>query len=149
MNLKLHELPGDPGNKQKKRRVGRGEGSGWGRCAGKGEKGAQSRSGGGKGPSFEGGQMPLIRRIPKFGFSTQPWRLVRAEVTLGQLDKFDVGSTVDVEVLRKGRYIPKRAQFIKVVATGQLTKKLNVKLSGYSAKAREAIEAAGGTCETV
>lgn len=149
MSLKLHELVGDPGNKQKKRRVGRGEGSGWGRCSGKGEKGQQSRSGGGKGPYFEGGQMPLIRRIPKFGFSTKPWRLVRAEITLDLLNKFDEGTIVNVESLREGRYIPKRAQFIKVVATGQLTRKLNVKLNGYSAKAREAIEAAGGTCETV
>lgn len=149
MNLKLHEIPGDPGMKQKKQRVGRGEGSGWGRCSGKGDKGQQSRSGGGKGPAFEGGQMPLIRRIPKFGFSTKPWRLLRAEVTLEFLNKFDEGTTVDVESLREGRYIPKKTQYVKVLATGQLTKKLNVKLNGFSAKAREAIEAAGGTCETV
>jgi len=147
--LKLHELPGDPGKTQRKRRVGRGEGSGWGKTAGKGNKGLHARSGGSIKPGFEGGQMPLIRRLPKFGFSNVRFREKRAELTLADLNKFDDGATVDFEALRQRRLIPKQAQYIKVIATGKLEKKLSVRLNGFSAGARQAIEAAGGNCETV
>jgi large subunit ribosomal protein L15 len=148
--LKLHELPADPGKSQKPHRIGRGEGSGWGRTSGKGNKGQQARSGGGhKGPAFEGGQMPLIRRLPKFGFSNISFRLRRAEVTLEQLERFDAGTTVDFELMCAARLISKQSQRVKVLATGELTKKLTVKAHGFSAKARQAIEAAGGVCETI
>jgi large subunit ribosomal protein L15 len=148
--LKLHELAGDPGKTQKKRRVGRGEGSGWGRTAGKGNKGQQSRSGGGhKGAGFEGGQMPLIRRLPKFGFSNIRFRAKKVELTLGQLNHFEEGATVDFAALVAKGLIPKQTEHVKVLATGELKRKLTVRLNGFTAKAREAIQAAGGTCETV
>ncbi|MCL5271607.1 MAG: 50S ribosomal protein L15 [bacterium] len=148
--MKLHELPADPGKTQKKRRVGRGEGSGWGRTAGKGNKGKKSRSGAPKGAGFEGGQMPMIRRLPKFGFSNDRYRLKRAEISLGQLEKsFEEGATVDFAALTEKRLVSKQAEYVKVLANGAVTKKLAVKLHGFSAKARQAIESAGGTCETV
>lgn len=148
--LKLHELPGDPGKTQKKKRVGRGEGSGLGKTSGKGNKGKKSRSGAAKGAGFEGGQMPLIRRLPKFGFNNDRFRLKRAEVTLSQLEKFfEDGATVDFAALTEKHIVSKQAEHVKLLANGAVTKKLTVRLSGISAKAREAIEAVGGTCETV
>jgi len=147
--LKLHELIADPGKTQKKKRVGRGEGSGWGKTSGQGHKGKQARSGSGKGSSFEGGQMPMIRRLPKFGFSNARFRVARGEVTLTHLNKFEDGTTVDFAALRQKGLIPKQVDYVKVLATGALTRKLTVKLNGFSAKAREAIEGAGGSCETV
>ena len=139
MTLKLHELPADRGALQRKQRIGRGEGSGWGKTAGKGHKGAKSRSGGSKGGAFEGGQTPLVRRVPKFGFSNVPFRVRRAAITLRNLNEFDEGATVD----------PKSVREVKVIATGELTRSLNVRLNRFSAGARAAIEAKGGTCETV
>ena len=150
MSLKLHELPADPGKAQKTKRLGRGEGSGRGKTAGKGHKGRQARSGHSKGAAFEGGQMPLIRRLPKFGFSTAKFRAKRAEVTLGQLEKhFAAGATVDAEALAQARLISRQAENIKILATGKLAKALTVRVSGFSAGARAAIEAAGGSCEQV
>ncbi len=149
MGLKLHELAADPGAKQKTRRVGRGNGSGWGRTAGSGEKGAQARAGTTKGGPFEGGQTPLIRRVPKFGFSNSNFRAHRAEITLERLDKFDAGEEITLESLKKLRLIPKKTERVKVIATGKLETKLTVRLQGYSKAARAAIEAAGGTCEVV
>jgi large subunit ribosomal protein L15 len=148
--LKLHNLPGDPGKKQRRKRVGRGEGSGQGGTSGKGHKGEQARSGGGhRTAAFEGGQMPIIRRLPKFGFSNTRFRLVRAEVTLRHLNRFEDGATVDIEALRLVRLVPKKAETVKLIATGTLERKLTVRLNGFSANARQAVEAAGGKCETV
>jgi large subunit ribosomal protein L15 len=147
--LKLHELPGDPGKAQKKKRVGRGEGSGLGRTSGRGNKGKQARSGAGKGPGFEGGQMRMIRRIPKFGFRNDAFRLRRAELTLDKLDKFDEGALVDMDALRARKMVSRQTEFVKVIATGKLSRKLTVKLHAFSAGARRRIEAAGGSCETV
>lgn len=147
--LKLHTLPGDPGKTQKAKRVGRGEGSGHGKTSGHGHKGKQARSGSGKGAYFEGGQMPMIRRIPKFGFNNARNRVMRGEVTLEQLEKFDDGTVVDFAAVAARKLVSQNTQYVKVLATGSLTKKLIVKLNGFSAKAKEAIEAAGGTCETV
>lgn len=147
--LKLHELPGDPGKTQKKKRIGRGEGSGQGKTSGKGHKGKQARSGSGKGVYFEGGQMPMIRRIPKFGFSNERFAIKKGEVTLEHLNKFDDGATVDFAALVGKKLISKNTDYVKVLATGTLSKKLTVKLHGFSAKAKEAIETAGGSCETV
>ena len=148
--LKLHTLPGDPGKTQKRKRIGRGEGSGHGKTSGHGHKGKQARSGSGKGAYFEGGQMPMIRRIPKFGFSNVRNRVLRGEVTLEQLErKFEDGAVVDFAAVAEKKLVSINTQYVKVLATGSLAKKLNVKLHGFSAKAKEAIEAAGGTCETV
>jgi large subunit ribosomal protein L15 len=147
--LKLHELPGDPGKKQKTKRLGRGEGSGQGKTSGKGHKGKQARSGSGKGAYFEGGQMPLIRRLPKFGFSRDRFAIKKGEVSLRELNKFDDGATVDFAALVLKGFISKNTEYVKVLATGELTKKLTVKLHGFSAKAKQAIEAVGGSCETV
>ena len=144
--LKLHELEADRGSQQNRRRVGRGEGSGQGCTCGKGNKGQQSRAGTGKGSAFEGGTMPYIRRVPKFGFSNASFRLKRAEVTLEQLEKFEDGDTIDCATLLKRRLIAKQTQYVKVLATGKLTKKLTVRLHGFSAAARQAIKAAGGAC---
>lgn len=147
MTLKIHELPGDPGRKQKKKRVGRGEGSGWGRTAGKGNKGVQARSGRAKGESFEGGQTPLVRRVPKFGFKNTQFRELRDEVTLGKLNKFEDGATIDREALHKAGLIRKTAERIKVVATGALEKKVHLKGILCSAGAKSAIEGKGGSVQ--
>ena len=147
--LKLHTLPADPGKTQTTKRLGRGEGSGQGKTSGHGHKGKQARSGSGKGAYFEGGQMPMIRRLPKFGFSNVRNQILRAEVTLEQLNNFDEGSTIDFAALVAKKLISKNTQYVKVLATGELAKKITVKLHGFSAKAKEVIEAAGGTCETV
>lgn len=150
MSVKIHDLPGDPGKTQKKTRVGRGEGSGQGKTAGKGHKGVQARSGRAKGGAFEGGQTPLVRRIPKFGFKNTAFREPRAEVTLRQLEaKFEAGATVDPEVLHKAGLIRKSVTRIKVIGGGTLSKKLTVKSHGFSAGAKAAIESAGGTCEVL
>lgn len=147
--LKLHELSADPGATQTRKRLGRGEGSGRGKTSGHGHKGKQARSGAGKGAAFEGGQMPLIRRLPKFGFSNAKFRVKKGEVTLRQLNKFADGSTVDFAAVHQMGFVGKQIEYVKVLATGELTKKLNVKLSGFTVKARQVIEAAGGTCEMV
>ena len=139
-----------PEKKQKTKRLGRGEGSGQGKTSGKGHKGKQARSGSGKGAYFEGGQMPMIRRLPKFGFSNERNKIAKAAVTLEHLEsKFEDGATVDFDALAGLRLISKNSEYVKVIATGTLSKKLTVKLHGFSAKAKEAIEAAGGSCETV
>lgn len=156
MGLKIHELPADSGNRttvsgvrKKKRRVGRGEGSGWGRTAGKGNKGVQARSGRAKGGAFEGGQTPLIRRVPKFGFSNAKFRIPRGEVTLEKLNRFEDGATVTVELLHSAGLITKAARRVKIIATGKLERKVTLKGVGCSAGAKTAIEAKGGSCEAV
>ncbi|MCE5228311.1 50S ribosomal protein L15 [bacterium] len=147
--LKLHELVCDPGRQQPTKRRGRGEGSGLGKSAGHGNKGKQARSGSGKGPNFEGGQMPLMRRLPKYGFTNKRFRAKRAEVSLGQLEaKFEAGATVDMDAMRAAGLIAKQTERVRVLVGGSFSKTLNVKASGFSAGARAAIEAAGGRCET-
>jgi large subunit ribosomal protein L15 len=147
--LKLHNLPGDPGKKQKKKRVGRGDGSGQGGTAGYGHKGQKARSGGTVGNAFEGGQMPLIRRLPKFGFSNTRFKAEKCEITLRHLNKFENGATVDLDALRKAGLAAKKAERVKLIATGKLERKLVVRVHGCTPKAREAVEAAGGQVETV
>lgn len=148
MSIKIHDLPRDPGKIQKKTRVGRGEGSGQGKTAGKGHKGVQARSGRAKGGAFEGGQTPLVRRVPKFGFKNTAFREQRAEVTLRQLEeRFESGASVDPESLHAAGLVRKGDRRIKVIGSGTLGKKLSVKCHGFSAGAKSAIEAAGGTCE--
>jgi large subunit ribosomal protein L15 len=149
MTIKLHALIGDPGKLQRRKRVGRGDGSGHGGTSGKGHKGLKARSGGTWGNSFEGGQMPLIRRLPKFGFRNTRFRAERSEVTLTQLNGFEDGATVDMEALRAKRLVPKKAQVVKLIATGRLERKLTVRLTAGTAKAREAVQAAGGQFQAV
>ncbi len=145
--IRLEELHGDKGARQKRKRIGRGEGSGWGKSAGKGDKGAQSRSGTTKGKGFEGGQTPLSRRLPKRGFSNNPWATPTSIVNLSQLNSFDEGSAVDFEKLLEAGLVTKNAQRVKVLGNGDLTRKLTVTADAFSASAREKIEKAGGSCE--
>lgn len=144
--MKLHTLPADPGRQQKRKRLGRGEGSGLGKTSGKGHKGKQARSGSGPGPYFEGGQMPLIRRIPKFGFNNK-FRKEYEVVNLSSLEKyFADGEEVNLETLKAKRLV-RTKKAVKILGTGDLTKKLTVKASNFSKSAVEKIEAAGGTTE--
>lgn len=144
--MKIHELPGDPGRRQKRKRLGRGEGSGHGKTSGKGHKGKQARSGSGPGAHFEGGQMPLIRRIPKFGFHN-PFRTEYEVVNVAALEKhFEAGATVDTEALKKLRLV-RTNKPVKVLGHGDLGKSLTVKVNAVSTSAREKITSAGGTVE--
>jgi large subunit ribosomal protein L15 len=149
MTLRIHELAGDPGKRQRRKRVGRGEGSGRGRTAGRGNKGAQARSGYRRRLHSEGGQTPLVRRLPKHGFRNTAFRVEREELTLEKLNRFAEGSTVDLDALRREGLVSKGVRRVKVIATGELGRALTVKLHGFSQGARAAIEARGGTCEVV
>jgi large subunit ribosomal protein L15 len=131
--------------RKKRKRVGRGPGSGHGKTCGRGTKGQQSRSGGGTRPGFEGGQMPLYRRLPKRGFNNARFRKVFAIVNVGQLDRaFEEGATVDATAIREARLVNQKTGPIKVLGGGELTKKLNVAADRFSESARRKIEAAGG-----
>ena len=145
--MKLHELSPAEGSKKSARRVGRGHGSGWGKTAGKGHKGQKARSGGGVRPGFEGGQMPLQRRVPKRGFNNIFADKV-VTVNLSDLNrKFENGADVTVETLIAAGLIKNSFDAVKVLGNGKLEKKLNVKVSAYSESAKAAIEAAGGKAE--
>src|SRR5207237_5373387 len=131
-----------------KERVGRGAGSGHGKTASRGEKGQKSRSGFSRSLGFEGGQMPLHRRLPKRGF-TNIFKKEHAVVNLSDLERFDNGATVDEGALRKAGLIKGRADGIKVLGNGKLTKKLTVQATKFSESAKKQIEAAGGTCQEI
>lgn len=146
--MKLHELQPAPGSKTKQRRVGRGPGSGLGKTSGKGHKGAKARSGGGKAPGFEGGQMPLTRRLPKSGF-TNIFRKEYAEVKVGNLEIFEDGTVVTVDLLREAGLVKNLRDGVKILGTGDLTRKLTVKVQRFTGSAREKIEQAGGKAEEV
>ena len=123
--MKLHELQPAAGSTTAAKRLGRGVGSGLGKTSGKGHKGAKARSGGGKRPGFEGGQMPLYRRVPKKGF-TNPFRVEYATVNVGSLEVFENGATVTVEDLKKAGLVKKTLDGVKILGNGDLTKKLTV-----------------------
>jgi len=147
--MKLHELSPAEGSKKSARRVGRGHGSGWGKTAGKGHKGQKARSGGGVRPGFEGGQMPLQRRVPKRGFNNIFADKV-VTVNLSDLNrKFENGADVTVETLIAAGLVKNSFDAVKVLGNGKLEKKLNVKVSAYSESAKAAIEAAGGKAEVI
>ena len=147
--MKLHELSPAEGSKRSARRVGRGHGSGWGKTAGKGHKGQKARSGGGVRPGFEGGQMPLQRRVPKRGFNNIFADKV-VTVNLSDLNrKFENGADVTVETLIAAGLVKNSFDAVKVLGNGKLEKKLNVKVSAYSESAKAAIEAAGGKAEVI
>lgn len=146
--MKLHELQPNPGSTTAFKRLGRGSGSGLGKTSGKGHKGAKARSGGGKRPGFEGGQMPLYRRVPKRGFRNV-FRTEYAFVNVEQLEAFNSGDTVTVDALLERRIIRKELDGVKVLGDGQLTKKLTVQANAFSASAKEKIEALGGKAEVI
>ena len=147
--MKLHELSPVEGSKKKSKRIGRGHGSGWGKTAGKGHKGQKARSGGSIRPGFEGGQMPLQRRVPKRGFNNIFAKNVVA-VNLSALNrKFNDGDTVDAEALKAAGVVKNGFYAVKVLGNGKIDKKLNVKVSAYSKSAKAAIEAAGGKAEVI
>jgi large subunit ribosomal protein L15 len=147
--MDLSNLKPAKGSKQTRKRVGRGEGSGYGVTAGRGHKGAQSRSGYKQKRGFEGGQMPLHRRIPKRGFHN-PFRTEYAVVNLDALaDRFDAGTVVTPELLRERGLVRGSGQPIKVLARGDIPKKLTVRAHKFSGKAAEKIAAAGGAAEVL
>ena len=146
--MKLHELKPAFGSTTAPKRLGRGIGSGLGKTSGKGHKGAKARSGGGKRPGFEGGQMPLTMRIPKRGF-TNKWATVYETINIDVLNLFEDGAVVGpIELIEYG-IINKINDGVKVLGDGELTKKLTVQASKFTASAKEKIEAAGGTCEVI
>ncbi|OGV35529.1 MAG: 50S ribosomal protein L15 [Lentisphaerae bacterium GWF2_45_14] len=146
--MKLHDMHPTPGSRHKRKRVGRGDGSGSGRTAGRGEKGQKSRSGYSRKYHFEGGQVPLIRRLPKKGFKSpdhKEFNIVNVEA----LEKFfNAGDNVDPEILAQKGIIGKKLD-LKILAEGEITKPLNVKSNAFSAAAKAKIEAAGGKCEKI
>ena len=144
--MKLHELAPAAGSTTAAKRLGRGVGSGLGKTSGKGHKGAKARSGGGKRPGFEGGQMPLYRRVPKKGF-TNIFRTEYAEVNVGQLEVFNDGVVVNAELLKAAGIIKKTMDGVKILGKGELTKKLTVEAAKFTESAKEKIEAVGGKAE--
>lgn len=147
--MKLHELQPAAGSTKEVKRIGRGHGSGNGKTAGKGHKGQNARSGGGVKPGFEGGQMPLSRRIPKRGFNNI-FATAYATINVADLEaRFENGATVDEEAIIASGLIKKPLDGIKVLAVGELTKSLTVKVSKFSAQAKEKIEKAGGKAEVM
>jgi len=136
-----------PGSHTKKTRRGRGVGSGLGKTAGRGQKGQKARSGGGVRPGFEGGQMPLVRRLPKRGFKN-PFRVEYEVVNVGQLNIFEPGTEVTPELLRQRRLV-RRDLPVKILGEGELDRPLTVRAQAFSASAREKIQAASGTAEVI
>jgi len=145
--MRLHDLKPRPGAKHRRKRLGQGESSGRGKTAGRGGKGQTARSGSSIRIGFEGGQMPLIRRIPKRGFNNVRFGTRYIPVNLESLNAFDDGARVDEAVLRKAGLINGRGDGVKVLGTGDLTKKLTVSAHAFSASAKAKIEGKGGKCE--
>ena len=144
--MKLHELSPAEGSAKKAWRVGRGTGSGNGKTAGKGHKGQNARSGGGVRPGFEGGQIPLYRKLPKRGFHNKfgkTYSIVNVDV----FNKFEDGAVVDLAALMEKKIVRKANDGLKVLGNGEITKKITVKAAVFSATAKEKIEAAGGKIE--
>ncbi|MCI1982135.1 MAG: 50S ribosomal protein L15 [Oscillospiraceae bacterium] len=146
--MKINDLTVTPGSRKEPKRIGRGIGSGQGKTAGKGHKGQKARSGGSIRPGFEGGQMPLQRRIPKRGFVNIFSKSIHA-VNIGSLEKFSDGSTVDAKMLIDAGIIKSCGDGIKILGNGSLTKKLTVKANAFSGSAKQKIEAAGGKAEVI
>ena len=144
--MKLHELQPAAGSTAAPKRLGRGVGSGLGKTSGKGHKGAKARSGGGKRPGFEGGQMPLYRRVPKRGFHNI-YRTEYATVNVGRLEIFENGTVVTAETLLEAGLISKVMDGVKILGNGELTKKLTVEAVKFSDSAKEKIEGLGGKAE--
>ncbi len=147
--MRLEQLHPAPGARKGPKRIGRGPGSGHGKTAGKGHKGQKARAGGGKGAGFEGGQMPLFRRVPKRGFTPRESR-VYAVVNLSALEPFTAGSVVDPDRLAEARVIKKSERgLVKLLGDGEISHALTVKVHAVSAGAKRKVEAAGGTVEVL
>lgn len=146
--MNLHELRPAEGSNDKAWRRGRGHGSGNGKTAGRGHKGQNARSGGGVRPGFEGGQMPLYRRIPKRGFTCINHKEIVA-INLTHLNVFEDGAVVDIAALQSKGLVSNPKDGVKILGVGELTKKLTVKVNKYSQSAKEKIEAAGGKAEVI
>lgn len=146
--MRLDELQPAEGSKFTAKRVGRGIGSGNGKTSGKGHKGQNARSGGGVRPGFEGGQMPLYRRLPKRGFNNIFAKKYVA-INVSDLEKFEDGTVVTAELLKESGVVSKTLDGIKILGRGELTKKLEVKVAKFSASAAEKIEKAGGKAEVI
>lgn len=147
--MRLHDLKPRPGAKHRRKRLGQGESSGRGKTAGRGGKGQTARSGSSIRIGFEGGQMPLIRRIPKRGFNNVRFGTRYLPINLEELNAFDDGARVDEAALRKAGLVNGRGDGVKVLGNGELTKKLTVAAHAFSASAKTKIEGKGGKCEVV
>ncbi len=146
--MKLHTLKPNKGAKHRTKRLGAGESSGLGKTCGKGNKGQKARSGGSVRPGFEGGQMPLHRRLPKKGFNNINFKTKASVVNLAQLEKFfEDGETVNEETLRAKGLVSRKCDIVKVLGQGQISKKLTVAVDALSTSAKEKIEQAGGTVQ--
>ena len=147
--MKLHELKPNEGAFKTSKRVGRGVASGHGKTSGKGHKGQNARSGGGVRPGFEGGQLPLFRRLPKRGFSNAMFKTTYATINVSDLEKFENGAVITPELLKEMGILKKQLAGVKVLGNGELTKKLTVKASAFSKSAIEKIESKGGKAEVI
>ena len=146
--MKLNQLTATPGATKERKRIGRGYGAGTGKTAGKGHKGQKARAGHGQKPGFEGGQMPMQRRLPKRGFNNIFAKEI-ISINVGSLNKFEDGASVDAAALMEAGILKKDCDGIKILSNGTLTKKLTVKANAFSAAAKEKIEAAGGKAEVI
>ncbi len=147
--MKLNELKYNEGSKKDIKRLGRGSSSGTGKTSGKGHKGQNARSGGGVKPTFEGGQLPLYRRLPKRGFSNAMFKTTYSIINVSDLNMFDEGTVVTPELLKEMGIIKKQLSGVKVLGNGSLEKKLTVRANVFSNSAKEKIEAAGGKAEVM
>ena len=146
--MRLHDLKPADGSKHRRKRIGRGPGSGrGGHTSTRGQKGQGSRSGSSTRPGFEGGQLPLARRLPKRGFNNKKFATLYIPVNLESLNQFDDGATVDEAALRAAGLVNGRGDGVKILGQGELEKKLTVKAAAFSASARAAIEGKDGSCE--
>jgi large subunit ribosomal protein L15 len=145
--MRLHNLKPNPGAKHRRKRLGQGESSGHGKTSGRGGKGQTARSGSSIRIGFEGGQMPLIRRIPKRGFNNTRHATVYIPVNLSDLNRFEEGARVDELAMRSVGLANGKGAGVKILGTGEISRKLTVVASAFSASARQKIEARGGTCE--
>jgi large subunit ribosomal protein L15 len=148
--MRLHDLKPRPGAKHRRKRLGSGESSGHGKTSGRGGKGQTARSGSSIRIGFEGGQMPLIRRIPKRGFNNAAFTTYYSPVNLESLNQFDEGATVDLDTIRKAGLANGKSDGVKILGNGELKKKkLTVRAHAFSASARTKIEGLGGKCELI
>ena len=147
--MKLHELKPNDGATKAKKRLGRGTASGTGKTSGKGHKGQNARSGGGVRPGFEGGQLPLFRRLPKRGFSNAMFKKEYATINVSDLNKFEDGAVVTPELLKEMGLLKKQLAGVKVLGNGNLDKKITVKANNFSRSAVEKIENKGGKAEVI
>jgi large subunit ribosomal protein L15 len=147
--MRLHDLKPRPGAKHRRKRLGQGESSGHGKTSGRGGKGQSARSGSSIRPTFEGGQMPLFRRLPKRGFNNKRFATRYAGVNVESLNRFEDGATVDAAAILQAGLANGRFDGIKILGNGELTRKLTVSAHAFSATARTKIEAKGGSCQVI